>query len=82
MSSRLDRHMEQLDKNREMIKRVEYCQENGNECNDWEDDFLESIHNRLMKGIELSDGQSETLEKIEFLVEWGRDAYWKEFGRD
>jgi hypothetical protein len=76
--------MEQLDKNREMIKRVEYCQEHGNECNDWEDEFLESVHNQLMKGFELSTkegGQLETLEKIESVVEWGREAYWEEFGR-
>lgn len=80
MSDRLDRHMEKLEKNRELIERVEYCQEHGDECNDWEDEFLESIKDWLTKGSELTSAQFETLEKIEYIVEWGRAAYWSEVG--
>ncbi len=82
MSNRLDQHMERLEKNREMLKRVEYCREHGNECNAWEDDFLESIHDWLMKGWALSDAQLDTLEKVEYLIEWGREAYWEAFGHN
>jgi len=72
--------MEDLEKNRELLDRVKHCQVHGAECNDWEDDFLESIESWLMKGWELKPAQLETLEKIEYLVEWGREQYWEEFG--
>jgi hypothetical protein len=74
--------MERLEKNREMLARVEHCQANGDECTDWEDEFLESIQNWLMKGSSLTEGQLETLEKIEYKVEFGQAAYWEEFGND
>jgi hypothetical protein len=66
----------------DLLQRIEHCMGNNEECNSWEDDFLESIHEQLMRGPtrELSGPQMESLEKIEFLVEFGRDAYWEEFG--
>jgi len=82
MNGRLDRHMENLEKNRAMLTRVEECQASGDECTDWEDEFLESIQNRLMKGAELSPAQLETLEKIEYKIAFGQDAYWEEYGHD
>lgn len=80
--SRLDDHMKKLEENRAMLDRVHYCQEHGVDCNDWEDDFLESVENWLMKGRELTPAQLETLEKIEYKVEFGLEAYWEEYGRD
>jgi len=59
------------------LNRVEYCIEHGADCNDWEDDFLASVKDWLMRGRELSPLQIEALEKIEF----GLDAYWEEYGR-
>jgi hypothetical protein len=79
MSSRMDDHLERLEKNKKLIERVEHCQENGAECNDWEDTFLESIHDQLMNGRVLTDVQIGKIEQIEFLVEFGREAYWEEF---
>jgi len=74
--------MENLENNRETLKRVEHCQEHGDECTDWEDDFLESVQNRLMKGTGLTEGQLETLEKIEYKVTFGTEAYWEEYGHE
>ena len=79
--SRMDDHKEKLDVAKDQLDRVEYCIEHGSECNQWEDDFLENIKDWLMRGQPLSDAQNETLEKIEYLVEWGRESYWEEYGR-
>lgn len=77
---RMDAHKEKLDQNKRMIDRVQNCIDNGAECNDWEDEFLGSIKDQLMQGRLLSERQLEALEKIEYLVSWGRDSYWEEFG--
>ena len=76
----IDKHWEQLEENREIIDRVENCIQNNSDTNDWEDQFLESIQNQLMEGRKLSSRQLTQLEKIEYLVEWGRDAYWEVYG--
>jgi hypothetical protein len=77
----MDSHKANLDANKELLSRVEYCIEHGSDCNDWEDDFLESIKTQIMNGKrELSPDQLETLEKIEYKVEWGTEAYWQEYG--
>lgn len=79
-SSRLDKHMEDLEANRAMVARVEHCQAENSELNGWEDEFLESVLDWLTGGRKLSDSQLETLEKIEYKVEWGIKAYWEEYG--
>jgi len=78
---RMDAHKERLDQNKRVIDRVQYCIDNGAECNDWEENFLESVKDQLMQGHILTDAQIEKLEQIEYLVSWGRDSYWEEFGR-
>ena len=80
MSKSLDRIMEQLDANQEYIDRVEHCQLDNGELNGWEDEFLESLKDQLESGKEMSEKQLETLEKIEYKVEWGEKTYWEEFG--
>lgn len=77
---RMDAHKERLDQNKRVIDRVQYCIDNGAECNDWEESFLESVKDQLMQGRTLTDSQTEKLEQIEYLVSWGRDSYWEEFG--
>ena len=79
-SDRMDAHKSRLDQNKRMIDRVQNCIDNGAERNDWEDEFLGSIKDQLMQGRMLSERQLEALEKIEYLVSWGRDSYWEEFG--
>jgi len=76
----MDAHKSRLDQNKRMIDRVQYCIDNSAEFNDWEDEFLGSIKDQLMQGRILSERQLEALEKIEYLVSWGRDSYWEEFG--
>ena len=78
--SRMDAHAEKLERVKEELKRVEYCIEHGADCNDWEDDFLENIKGWLMRGCPLSSSQFETLEKIEYKVEFGLESYWQEYG--
>jgi len=80
MGDKLDRHIAQRDVNKDLLLRVEACIANSAECNNWEDDFLESVQDQLKKGREMSGAQIEHIEKIEYLVEWGRDAYWEEYG--
>ena len=65
---------------KEWLDRVDYCIEHGAECNDWEDDFLESVREWIKGDNEPTLKQQETIEKIEYLVEWGRDLYWEEYG--
>lgn len=73
----LNKHFEQVQKNKRLIDRVEHCQENNGELNDWEDSFLDSVAEQLTEGRSLSDRQLEKLEQIEYVVEWGRDEeYW------
>jgi len=76
----LDEHMEKIDQNKRMVDRVQHCIDEGHECNDWETEFLSSIMDWLMQGRPLSDRQQTALEKIEYLVSWGRESYWTEFG--
>jgi hypothetical protein len=45
------------------------------ELNDWEEEFLKSIRGQVMQGRTLSEKQMETLDKIEYVVAFGRD-YW------
>lgn len=80
MSKSLDRLMDQLETNREYIDRVEHCQNDNAELNGWEDEFLESLKDQLESGKSISEKQLETLEKIEYKVEWGEASYWEEFG--
>ncbi len=77
----LDEHMEKIDQNKKTLDRVKYCVENCTELNDWEDAFLTSIQDQLMGGRILTERQVGALERIEYLVSWGRDSYWEEFGR-
>lgn len=76
----LNNHFERIQKNKEALERVENCIENNAELSDWEDDFLESLQTQLTEGKLPSASQLEKLEQIEYVVEWGRDAYWEEFG--
>ena len=65
-----------------IMSRIEACQGDP-DVNDWEEEFLESISHQLKKGYvtTLSDSQEETLEKIEYKVAHGIDAYWEMYGR-
>ncbi len=79
---KLDDLLNQREANDALIERVENCINNSAECNAWEDDFLESVKGQLEEGRKMSEAQIDHIEKIEYLVEWGRDGYWEEFGRD
>jgi hypothetical protein len=79
-SKDLDRHAERLAKNKEYIGRIQYCIDNGAELNSWEDDFLDSFKDQLIEGREPSSLQLQKLEEIEYVCEWGRSAFFEEFG--
>jgi len=79
--SKLGDLLDQREANEALLERVESCIANSGECNPWEDDFLESVKDQLEEGRKMSEAQVDHIEKIEYLVEWGRDAYWEEFGR-
>lgn len=80
--SKLDRLLDQREENEALLGRVVHCISNSEECNGWEDDFLESVKDQLEEGRKMSEAQIDHIEKIEYLVEWGCDAYWEEFGRN
>ncbi len=81
MKDSLDKHFEKLDAAKGILARVKNCQGDA-DVNDWEEEFLESIEERIMEGrfSSLSDAQEETLEKIEYKVAHGLEAYWEEYG--
>lgn len=78
---RLDKHFERVQENQKALERVRNCIENNEELNDWEDLFLESLEEQLTEGRTPSAAQLEKLTQIEYAVEWGREAYWEEFGQ-
>lgn len=61
------------------LTRIEECK-GSDETNDWEEEFLHSIQKRVESGKPLTDSQEETLQRIEYKVEFGEDAYWEEYG--
>lgn len=65
----------------DLLDRVKACR-GAEETNDWEEDFLESVEGQLNKGRILSEAQMETLEKIEYKVNFGVESYWEEYGRE
>jgi hypothetical protein len=81
MKNSIDKHFEKLDAAKETLARVKNCQ-GDLDVNDWEEEFLESIETKIMDGrlTELSEAQEETLEKIEYKVAHGLEAYWEQYG--
>lgn len=75
LGDRLDAHMRKVEQNKEMLDRVEHCIQHCDECNDWEDEFLDSVKSQLMEGSSLSSRQVEKLEQIEVITEFGRDDW-------
>jgi hypothetical protein len=64
----------------DLLERVRACS-GSEELSEWEDDeFLPSIHVRLMKNRHLTDRQLEIFERIEYKVQFGIEAYWEEYG--
>jgi len=63
--NKLDDYAEKQQKNTELMARVKYQIDFNGETNDWEDEFLESILNRLVNGYTLTDTQTRKLEEIE-----------------
>lgn len=82
MSNRMDRSLERLEAKRKLINRIRESIDDSGELTDWECEFLDSILNQLLENRRqtLTDGQVETLEKIEFKRAEGIDAYWDEYG--
>ena len=65
----------------EWLDRVQYCIDHCVDSNDWEDDFLENVKDWLGMDRMPSMAQMDTIKKIEFLTENGREEYWEEYGR-
>jgi len=71
-NKQLDKEIDDLDDMRFLLERIESAQENP-EMNDWEIDFLESIHRVVLGGNELTSGQQDKLGQIEDIAAKGRD---------
>ena len=82
MSDRMDRALARLEAKKKLIDRIRESIGDSGELNDWECEFLDSILNQLLENRRqtLTDGQVESLEKIEFKRAEGIDAYWDEYG--
>ena len=77
----IDRHWKRLEENKERLDTVNALLESCDDLNNWEDSFLESVRAQLMEGRNrLSERQLAQIERLEYLNEFGRDAYWDEFG--
>jgi len=77
-NKRLDKEIEDLDDMRLLLERIESTQE-STQINDWETDFLESIHKAVLGGNELTGAQQDKLEQIEDTVANGR-VYDEHYG--
>lgn len=82
MRSLDDRHFDFLAEQRGVLSRIEACINNSGDLNEWEDSFLESIQNRVMGGKTLTSAQEDKLQQIEYVIEFGRESYWEEFGEE
>lgn len=80
----MDRALKRLEAKQKLIDRIQDSINDSGELTDWECDFLDSLLNQLLenKRESLSEGQTDTLEKIEFKRAEGIDAYWDEYGDD
>ncbi len=81
LKSRIDREVAKREELKDFEDRITECIDNPEDLNNWEEEFLESILIHVAgEGRLLTSSQSDTLEKIEYKVEWGMEAYWEEFG--
>ena len=71
MMGRLDREIEGAEENNALLERIKEAQE-WDELVSWEDGFLESIQDRVLRGHPLTDTQVDKLEQIEDFAVNGR----------
>lgn len=68
---RLERELEHIEEMKDLLQRITDVQE-GEDLNSWEEIFLADIHDKVSRGYELTDGQSDKLDEIEDAVVNGR----------
>lgn len=62
--------LECIDK--DLLDRINICQFDGLDLNDWENEFLDSIEAQVRAGRKLTDNQIDKLEQIEGIAAEGR----------